>query len=672
LVYGQYHLQTLSLPGAWAAAGGWGLVGVLDNGVDAEHPELRSSSSAQSVGGTRIPGGNFLPYFSRNVGGRSQPPDLLDELQPSWFVHAYEIECDDDDGAVDGKLNMSLAGHGTHVAGLIAANGNDLAGVQGTCRNCGIAAVKRTATFCSLETPHTLRLGNTPDVDAEGIEHLYKSGAQVINMSFSNNETDCQAASNNRLCGALSTAWKHDLLMVASAGNARRNELWFPARDPRVASIGGIDSGGNFWDESPGDFSKCPFSGDSECGSNAASDTGAFTKARQELVAPAKNVRSTFYRGALWNPVIGCGDGYPADDSANSDGFGFCTGTSMSAPIVAGLYGLLRSINPLMRAGDPVNQATPLAPDGVRDIVAKTASRSQAGQPEDRKLGFGIPNAGAAVAAMLGVVRGKPVKNRATPLFGLHSNGGRDHAAVSTPQLAMALALYSTNAYAGTGKAIAGYPSFPNSQAGPPLARAFILTTEGPHYEPGMPAPAALHLLEKIRPGALPCDVADPRCHGDFILLTSAAQIDAAVAAGYRYGGLQGYVYGVCNPEPACRPAGTEGLHLMCNPQVSDCAAFLETDQAAFTAAGYTESFAVGTNSLLGYAYPVADADGDALVDAMEYVIGTSPVDSDSDDDGIVDGIEYPLDAAPVSDPCLGPNVTCLRGYNDVFEDGFE
>lgn len=292
--------------------------------------------------------------------------------------------------------------------------------------------------------------------------------------------------------------------------------------------------------------------------------------------------------------------------------------------------------------------------------------------PEDTRMGFGVPNAALAVANMLGVVRNKPVINRVTPLFGLHSAGGRDYAAVATPQLAMALTLYSTNAYVGSGSLIPGYSAFPNTAAEQPRARALILTTEGVLYQPA-PVPIPLYLLERKRPGAVLCNsTTDPRCYGDFILRSSTVQVESAIAAGYGYAGLQGYVYGACSPEPACMPTGTQKLHPKCHTANQDCAVFLEHERSAFESLGFTAGFQGSGNTVLGYAYPVVDSDGDTLPDGLEYVIGTSPNDTNSDDDGLSDAAEYPFASVPLSDPCSGPMIRCLRGIDSIFQNGFE
>jgi hypothetical protein len=112
------------------------------------------------------------------------------------------------------------------------------------------------------------------------------------------------------------------------------------------------------------------------------------------------------------------------------------------------------------------------------------------------------------------------------------------------------------------------------------------------------------------------------------------------------------------------------GISRQCNSAQDDCAVFLEPERAVFEAAGYTAAYPAGSMTVIGYAYPNVDTDGDALVDGFERVIGTNPTTMDSDGDGAIDSVEYPLAGVPISDPCAGPNVTCT--VNGLFADGFE
>jgi len=130
--------------------------------------------------------------------------------------------------------------------------------------------------------------------------------------------------------------------------------------------------------------------------------------------------------------------------------------------------------------------------------------------------------------------------------------------------------------------------------------------------------------------------------------------------------------------ESGCAPPpGTEELHLKCNTaaKVKDCAVFLHSREAEFTQKGYTALFPGAPRSQLGYAYTLADTDGDGLADAMEHILGTSIHHVDSDGDGFSDADEYPLETAPFSDPCDGlDNVInhCTRADPKIFKHGFE
>lgn len=109
-----------------------------------------------------------------------------------------------------------------------------------------------------------------------------------------------------------------------------------------------------------------------------------------------------------------------------------------------------------------------------------------------------------------------------------------------------------------------------------------------------------------------------------------------------------------------------------CNTAEDDCAIFLEPELAACQAAGYTAAFPAGSDPVMGYAYPKVDSDADGLVDGLERVAGIKPNDADSDDDGLPDGQAYPAAGVSQSDPCQGPNVTCLRVVDVLFENSFE
>ncbi len=664
---------------------------MADSGLDTTHPLVQSFSGSSYVGG------NFLSAYSADFG--QNPNDgNVDERQPVRAPAGTEAACvmpashptclgEPSTNGFDCMVG-SFVGHGTHTFGLLGANrfGASSDAMQGTCRHCGIGLIRVARTACVRIGPADFAVASayTPTATPPAITAFAQSGAQVVNLSLADGLPDgyCDGGATHPYCVALAFLDANDVLLTASSGN-HRADIQFSAADERVVSVGGIDETGTFWDESPGSQTNCPFynpntpgvpANEVECGSNYTRD---LAKRFQEFVAPAKNVRSTFHRDATWNARLSCGDLY-GDSSA--DGIGLCTGTSMSAPIVAGVMGLLRSINPLVPKGDPASSVV----YGVRNAVRDTTDRALAGMPSTERLGYGSPRAVDAAARMLGKVRGDIVENRLTPLFTLYSAGGLDFASVATPQSAVALIRYSSASYSTATNPVSpttpGYSAFPTELPAPPVPRAnaYVLTTERTPMNGVAPVP--LYWLDRARPWPLGCSLGQPGCafyHRDSILVASTAHVEAAVADGYAFRGRQGYIYPRCPGDaPSCKPAGTERMYRLCKTADDDCAVFLESQFGAYQALGYTSVYPAGADSVVGYAYPNVDSDGDGLVDGLERIIGTNwanpTTDKDSDDDGVQDGVEFPQAGVSLSDPCVGPNVTCNRLQNVVFANSFE
>ncbi len=668
----QTWITDLGFDRAWIHAGGWGLVATIDNGLNTTHPDFLAFNAAGSY-----TGGNFLSTYAADAGQSTslEPPGLIigsnaDERRP---VSTTFPICDPDG---DGFMVPSFAGHGSHTAGLISANHANFDGIQGACKNCGIAPWRIGDDVCNTGTG-TVGTGVSTFGVIASLTYTTDIGVQVTNQSFGflpeGMLNRCAAIPNDAWCLQMTYAQQRGVLLVAASGNARTS-INFPAQDPRVVAVGGLEPDLSFWNERldlPPNLrtGECPNSvpPGQECGSNFTATSPG--ERRQEITMPARDVYSTAYPGATWNQFLECGD---ATDGNPSDGRGLCTGTSMSAPLYSGLAGLLRSINPLLLAGNPENAADAI---GIRDVVVSAAT-VPGGAPWSPQFGYGIPDAEIAAKIMLGTVAGNTVKNRLTPLFSLYSVGATDWAYVTVPQAAVALINYTAASYAPRGTLTFGYNGFPESATAVPaiaipLASTFVLTTEF-KANVSHPNTVPLYWLDRSRSFPVGCTTGSG-CNlrnRDFLLVTSVAELEIAKADGYDFRGLQGYVYDRCAPAPACVPRGAEKLYRQCKVTEDDCAIFLESERSVRESEGYVSAYPVGSNMHIGYAYPNIDSDADNLIDGLEYIIGTNPTRADSDGDGLSDAAEFPLAGVSVSDPCVGPNIQC--GIDELFANGFE
>lgn len=273
----QWYLRSGNLQKSWdllrtrgIAAGGDSsvVVAVIDTGVDYTHEDLKDNIWVNTK---EIPGNGI------DDDGNGYIDD----------VYGVDLETGRDSGMDDN-------GHGTHVAGIIAASNNHI-GVVGLAYNVKIMPIKAGMASGFFNQSQI----------AKGILYAYNNGADVINMSFGG------SASTIAVQDALETAYTRCVLVAAAGNDAMPNEgrpitaPTYPAALSYVMGVMSVDIRGV------------------ESGFTNY-DVKKYNSVEYEVYAPGSQILSTIpgNRYATWS------------------------GTSMAAPYVSAMAALLRSAYP--------------------------------------------------------------------------------------------------------------------------------------------------------------------------------------------------------------------------------------------------------------------------------------------------------------------------------------
>jgi len=270
----QWHLRYLNIAEAHKISQGEGVtVAVIDTGVD-PHPDLRN---------------NLLPGTVTYPGGTG-----------------------------DGRQDGDPGGHGTGMAGLIAAHGRGNSGALGIAPKAKILPIRDTKRKNDGESEDT----------AAGIRWAISKKADVINISAAVSPTP-------ELRAAVEAALRADIVIVASGGNNNYFTVPYPARIEGVVAVSATDRNG---------------------------EIAPISNSGKEIViaAPGVDIESTSTNGR----------------------YSKSNGTSNATAIVSGAVALIRSRYPDLSAKEVVHRLTSTAVDkgapgrdeeygyGVLDIVA--------------------------------------------------------------------------------------------------------------------------------------------------------------------------------------------------------------------------------------------------------------------------------------------------------------
>jgi len=134
-------------------------------------------------------------------------------------------------------------GHGTLVAGVIGANKDNSKGIAGIVQNSQILVIKAN----NLEDPLTEEIESKSFTDASIIEGIYYAadqGAQVINMSLGS------SSANTLMQQAINYARNLGVILVAASGNDGVSSKFYPASFDGVISVSAVNENETIWEQS--------------------------------------------------------------------------------------------------------------------------------------------------------------------------------------------------------------------------------------------------------------------------------------------------------------------------------------------------------------------------------------------------------------------------------------
>jgi serine protease len=330
-------------PGDWEELQ-WNFVGKF--GVNA--PEAWANVAADGAPGGK---GVIVAVLDTGVAYANRGPFRRSpDLSRYTFVKGYDF-------VAKNPYPNDRNGHGTFVASTIAEATNNHYGLT------GLAFAARIMPVRVLDSQGE---GEASTI-AEGVYFAVRHGAQVINLSleFSPGVT---ASDIPELIQALQYAHRHNVLVVAAAGNEGHAAIAYPARAPYVVSVGATTEHGCLADYSNDGSGLTMVAPGGGADANLPGDPNCFPEA-----PPGRDIYQVTFTGSSYKK-FGMPSGYE--------------GTSMATPHVAATAALIIASGVIGRHPTPAQITARL----------KATARKLGGGGDERLYGAGLVDAATATA----------------------------------------------------------------------------------------------------------------------------------------------------------------------------------------------------------------------------------------------------------------------------------
>ncbi len=295
------------------------VIAVIDTGVDWDHPDL-----AAAIWNNK----NEIP----NNGIDDDANGFIDDIRGWDFVNIGPGAAAGEDSITEDNNPMDFNGHGTHVAGIAAGVTNNGVGISSLGGGCKIMPIR-----IGWHTASGQGTGYTSSM-AKGFVYSANNGASVANLSFG---SDAVAAEGARY------AFKNGVVVCHSAGNSNTDVAGAVGALPEALSIAATNS------------------------VDGKASYSTFNKS-VDISAPGGDFSSGNLKGFLSTVVT--------PSSLYTSAYVEFQGTSMAAPFVAALAGLIKSKNKSWTPAQIMFQITGTADNIEGNLIAGHKGKMGAGR----------------------------------------------------------------------------------------------------------------------------------------------------------------------------------------------------------------------------------------------------------------------------------------------------